>query len=128
MLQFRNRKRNKSRNIQQPAFHVRKGDTVMVITGKDKGKTGVVKAIITGKNRVVVEGLNKVKKAVKPNPFLGQRGGIIEMEAPIHVSNVMVYDTKASKATRTRTETIQTPDGSAKRVRVSKKSGEQLDV
>jgi large subunit ribosomal protein L24 len=108
--------------------HVKRGDTVMVISGKDKGKTGIVKRVFADKNKVLVEGINVVKKAVRPNPMLGQRGGIVEMEAPLYISKVMVYDLKASKPTRIRRETVKSADGqSSKQVRVSKKSGEQLD-
>src|SRR5690606_4925204 len=99
------------------SFHVKKGDTVMVVSGKDKGKTGTVKLVFRSRGKVLVEGLNLVKKAVRPNPMLGQRGGVVEMEAPLHVSKVMVYDAKASKVTRVGTAVV---DG--KRVRVSKKS------
>ncbi len=104
-------------------YHVKKGDTVMVIAGKDKGKTGTVKRVFRTKGKVLVEGINMVKKAVRPNPMLGQRGGIIDMEAPLTVSNVMLYDSKAGKASRVKVETV---DG--KHVRVSKKTGEQFDV
>lgn len=107
-------------------YHVKKGDTVMIIAGKDKGKTGTVKRVLRSQGRVLIDGLNLIKKAVRPQPMLGQRGGIIEMEAPIQVSNVMVYDLKANKATRVRRESIQTPKGE-KRVRVAVKTKAQLD-
>ncbi len=107
-------------------FHVKRGDTVMVISGKDKGKTGLVKQIFKARGKVVVEGLNIMKKAVKPNPMAGQKGGIVEMEAPLHISNVMIYDAKASKPTRIKRQQI-TDGGSKRWVRVSKVSGEQLD-
>lgn len=123
-----NRKNSRKKQIQKIPISIRKGDTVMVIAGKDKGKTGIVKQIVTDRNKIVVEGLNMIKKAVKLNPMAGQRGGILEMEAPLHVSNVMIYDAKASKPTRIRTQTIQAPGGGTKRVRVSVKSGEQLDT
>ena len=123
-----NRKKSK-RTVDVPKrYHVKKGDTVMVIAGRqqDKGKTGVVKRVLHDQGKVIVEGLNIMKKAVRPNPMLGQRGGIIEMEAPIPVSKVMVYDAKAGKPTRVKRQTIEA-DGRTKRVRVSVKSGEQLD-
>ena len=94
----------------------------MVVAGKDKGKTGTVKKVHVNRGRVVVEGLNMVKKAVRPNPMIGLRGGLVEMEAPIAVSNVMVYDAKNSKPTRVKREVIN-----EKRVRVAIKSGEQFD-
>ncbi|MED1919625.1 50S ribosomal protein L24, partial [Bacillus thuringiensis] len=74
-------------------MHVKKGDKVMVITGKDKGKTGVILVAFPKKDRVLVEGVNIVKKHTKPNQENPQ-GGIISQEAAIHVSNVMVIDPK----------------------------------
>ena len=119
-----NRRSKPSQNRPLPQhFHVKKGDTVMVIAGKDKGKTGTVKRVFRSKGTVLVEGLNLVKKAVRPNPYLGQRGGLVEMEAPLFVSKVMLYDTKNNKPSRVKTELV-----SGKRVRVSKKTGEQFDV
>lgn len=72
----------------QHKVHVRKDEVVVVITGKDKGKQGKVKRVLPKTNRVVVEGVNMVKKHTKPNAQ-NMQGGIIEMEAPIHASNVM---------------------------------------
>src|ERR1044072_5766396 len=100
------------------SYHVKKGDTVMVIAGKDKGKTGTVKRVFRTKGKVLVEGVNLVKKATRPNPMLAQRGGIVEMEAPLYVSKVMLCDTKNSQASRAKVEVV-----SGKSVRVSKKSG-----
>jgi len=118
---------SKSKKASVPKkYHVKKGDTVMIVAGKDKGKTGTVKRILRTQGRLLVEGLNLVKKAVRPNPMAGQRGGIIEMEAPLEVSNVMVYDLKANKATRVRRETVKTDKGE-KRVRVAVKTNAQLD-
>lgn len=116
-------KKSKTRLAVPNHYHVKKGDTVMVIAGKDKGKTGTVKRVFRSKGKVLVEGLNIVKKAVRPNPMLGQRGGIVEMEAPMPVSKVMLFDTKNNKPTRARVETV-----SGTRVRVSKKTGEHFDV
>lgn len=104
-------------------YHVKKGDTVMIIAGKDKGKTGTIKRVFRSKGKVLVEGLNIVKKAVRPNPMLGQRGGIVEMEAPLNVSKVMLYDTKNNQASRAKVTVIE-----GKRIRVAKKTGEQFDV
>ncbi len=100
---------------------VKKGDKVKVITGKDKNKEGVVLAAFPKKDKVVVEGVNVVKKHQKPSQTAPQ-GGIVEMEAPIHVSNVMVVDPSNSEATRVGYKEV---DG--KKVRVSKKTGEVLD-
>ncbi len=78
---------------------IRKGDDVVVIAGRDKGRRGTVVSF-KGEDRVVVEGLNMVKKHVKPNPNLGIQGGIEEREAPIHLSNVMLFNPKTEKGDR----------------------------
>ena len=96
------------------------GDKVVVISGKDKGKEGLITKTLRAENRVVVEGVNVVKKHVKPN---GQAAGsIVEMEAPIHASNVMHIDPKTNKRTRIG----HTVDKNGKKVRVAKKSNEIL--
>lgn len=102
-------------------MHVKKGDKVKVITGKDKGKTGTVLAAFPKKDRVLVEGVNVVKKHSKPSQ-LNPQGGILTQEAAIHVSNVMVIDPKTNEPTRVG---YKVEDG--KKVRVAKKSGEILD-
>lgn len=102
-------------------MHVKKGDKVMVITGKDKGKTGTVLAAFPKKDRVLVEGVNVVKKHSKPSQDNPQ-GGINSQEAAIHVSNVMVLDPKTNEPTR-----IGYKEVNGKKVRVAKKSGEALD-
>ena len=102
-------------------MHVKKGDKVMVITGKDKGKTGVILTAYPKKDRVLVEGVNIVKKHTKPNQENPQ-GGIISQEASIHVSNVMVIDPKTGEPTR-----VGYKIENGKKVRVAKKSGELLD-
>ncbi|MGD6968862.1 50S ribosomal protein L24 [Rossellomorea vietnamensis] len=102
-------------------MHVKKGDKVMVITGKDKGKTGVVLTSLPKKDRVIVEGINVIKKHSKPSQGNPQ-GGIISQEAPVHVSNVMLLDPKTNEPTRIGFKKV---DG--KNVRVAKKSGEVLD-
>ncbi len=101
-------------------FKIKTGDEVIILTGKDKGKKGKVIQIIKNKDRVVVEGVNIVKKHVKPSTENPQ-GGIVEKEAPIHISNVALVDPKTGKATRVKYEI---KDG--KKVRVSKKSGEVI--
>jgi large subunit ribosomal protein L24 len=101
-------------------MHVKKGDKVVVISGKDKGKQGTILAAYPKNNRVVVEGINIVKKHSKPNQ-LNPQGGIISHEAAIHVSNVMPFDPKSGKPTRVG---YKTEDG--KKVRIAK-SGESLD-
>ena len=102
-------------------MHVKKGDKVMVISGKDKGKTGVILSAVPKKDRVFVEGVNIVKKHVKPNQ-LNPQGGIVSQEAAIHVSNVMLIDPKSGEPTRVG---FKVEDG--KKVRVAKKSGNVID-
>ena len=85
------------------ARHIKTGDTVMVTTGADKGKTGRVLRVITDKNRVVVEGINRVWKHVRPNQRNPQ-GGRIQKDAPIHLSNVMPLDPTSGKGTRVKFE------------------------
>lgn len=80
-------------------MHVKKGDKVMVISGKDKGKTGVILTAYPKKDRVLVEGVNIIKKHIKPNQANPQ-GGIVSQEAAIHVSNVMLIDPKTGEPTR----------------------------
>jgi large subunit ribosomal protein L24 len=103
-------------------MHIKKGDTVIVNAGKDKGKTGKVLFAIPKTKRVIVEGVNMVTKHQKPSAKV-QQGGIIHQEAPIHVSNVMYYETKTKKGTRIGHKFLE--DG--KKVRVSVKTGEVLD-
>jgi len=102
-------------------MHVEKGDKVRVISGKDKGKTGVILAAYPKESRVLVEGVNIVKKHVKPNQ-LNPQGGIVSQEAAIHVSNVMLIDPKSGETTRVG---FKIEDG--KKVRVAKKSGVVID-
>ncbi|WLR50972.1 50S ribosomal protein L24 [Bacillus tianshenii] len=102
-------------------MHVKKGDKVQVISGKDKGKQGVILEAYPKKARVLVEGVNVVKKHAKPSQANPQ-GGILSQEAPIHVSNVMPLDPKTNEPTRVGYNVV---DG--KKVRIAKKSGEPLD-
>ncbi|MFC4736727.1 50S ribosomal protein L24 [Bacillus daqingensis] len=102
-------------------MHVKKGDNVKVISGKDKGKEGKILEAYPKKDRVLVEGVNMVKKHAKPSQTNPQ-GGILNQEAPIHVSNVMVIDPKTNEPTRVG---FKVEDG--KKVRIAKKSGEALD-
>ncbi len=100
------------------ANKIRRDDEVVVLTGKDKGKQGKVLKVLTDRNRVVVEGVNVVKKHQKPNPQLEQAGGIIEKEASIHVSNVAIVN-REGKADRVG---FRVEDG--KKVRFFKSNGE----
>lgn len=102
-------------------FHIRKGDTVFVNAGEDKGKTGKVIRVIADKKRAVVEGLNIVSKNQKPNAKYPQ-GGIIKMEAPIHISNLNVVDPASGKPTRIGRKKNQ----EGKTIRYAKKSGEEI--
>ncbi len=106
----------------RPRLHVRRGDTVMVISGQDKGKTGKIIVAFPRESKVIVEGVNIIKRHQKPKG-IGQAGEIIEKEAPIFASKVMFYDTTKKKPTRIRYKILK--DG--KKVRVSKVSGEQID-
>ncbi|WP_410924736.1 50S ribosomal protein L24 [Pseudomonas aeruginosa] len=78
---------------------IRRDDEVIVIAGKDKGKRGKVLKVLAD-DRLVVGGVNLIKRHTKPNPMLGQQGGIVEKEAPLHVSNVAIFNTETSKADR----------------------------
>lgn len=101
-------------------MRVKKGDTVVVIAGKDKGKKGLVLSVDAKNDKVLVEGINVVTKHNKPSAT-NQQGGITTKEAPIHISNVMPFDAEAGAGVRVRYEV---KDG--KKVRVSAKSGKEL--
>jgi large subunit ribosomal protein L24 len=101
--------------------HVKKGDTVMVITGKDKTKTGKVLKLVVKKDGVVVEGLNMVKRHMKARG--NQPGGIVEKEAPIHVSNLLIFCQKCGKGVRTRVKMLD----DNKKIRTCIKCGESFD-
>ncbi|MGH7740678.1 MAG: 50S ribosomal protein L24 [Candidatus Eiseniibacteriota bacterium] len=103
------------------AIKIRKGDTVQVISGDARGKTGRVLAVDEARQRVTVERINMVKRHTKARKA-GAQSGIIEKEAAIHLSNVLLYDSKAQRGTRITMRTM--PDG--KRERISKASGESL--
>ena len=100
---------------------IRKGDTVIVVAGDDKGKTGRVLSVDAEKNRVIVEKVNFVKRHTKARGQ-GQQGGILEKEAPVHISNVMLFDAKAGKGVRVGSRVAK--DG--KRERVSRATGEPI--
>ena len=102
-------------------MNLKKGDKVVVIAGKDKGKQGSILEVLKNENRVVVEGVNMVKKHIKANGE--QSGSIVEKEASIHASNVMILDPKTKKPTRIG----HTTNKAGKKVRFAKKSNENLD-
>jgi large subunit ribosomal protein L24 len=105
------------------AMSIRKNDQVMVRAGKDRGKKGRVLAVVPGRNRVVVEGVNMIKRHTRPNPQKNIKGGIVEREASIHASNVMLLDPDTSEPTRVGKKVLS--DGS--RVRIGRKSGAVVD-
>ena len=102
--------------------HVRKGDTVVVVAGKERGKRGKVLRVLRDKGRVVIEHVNMMKKHQRPTQKLRQ-GGIIEREGPIHLSNVMLVDPQTDKPTRVGVRALA--DG--RKARVARRSGEVLD-
>ena len=108
------------KNNTQPKLKIRKGDTVKVIAGDSKGQQGKVLSVSLAKNTVIVEGLNMVSKHTKPNAQ-NTEGGIVKMEAPIHISNVMLIDPKSGKASR-----VGRKLEGEKLVRFAKKSGEVI--
>ena len=102
-------------------LHIRKDDTVIILTGRDKKKTGKVLKVLVKENRAIVEGRNIVSKSTKPSAKNPQ-GGIVKQEAPIHISNLSLIDPKSGKATRI---AIKKND-EGKKIRVAKKSGEEI--
>ncbi|OPG14876.1 50S ribosomal protein L24 [Ferroacidibacillus organovorans] len=106
----------------QPKLKVKKGDTVIVISGKNRDQKGKVLAVYPRESRVVIEGVNMIKKHTKPS-FQSPEGGIVEREAPLHVSNVALVDPKTGGPTRVGYKILE--DGT--KVRIAKKSGEVLD-
>jgi large subunit ribosomal protein L24 len=98
---------------------IRKGDQVVVIAGKDKGKRGTVSSRVDAEH-VVVEGINRAKKHVKPNPVKGVAGGVVDKDMPLHVSNVSLYNPTTQKADRVGFKLLE--DGT--KVRIFKSSGE----
>jgi large subunit ribosomal protein L24 len=109
---------------------IRKGDQVVVIVGKDKGKRGTVLRVVA--DRVVVEGLNRVKKHVKPNPVKGIAGGVIDKDMPLHVSNVLLYNPTTKKPDRVGFRLLEDKgengEKKARKVRFFKSNGELVGV
>ena len=102
-------------------LHIKKGDTVVVLSGEDKGKTGKVLKVLKEKQRAIVEGVNIVTKSAKPSAKNPQ-GGFTKIEAPIHISNLSLIDPKSGKPTRI---AIKVNDD-GKKVRIAKKSGQEI--
>ena len=105
---------------------IRVGDTVQVIAGKDKGKTGEVLQVLAKQDKVIVEGINVVTKHVKPSQA-DPEGGIVNKEAPIHVSNVAYYDSNAKAAVKLGYKVTVDADGKKTKVRINKKTGAEVD-
>ena len=103
-------------------YKIRRDDEVIVLAGKDKGKRGKVRSVVDA-NRVIVSGVNMVKKHTRPNPQAGVQGGIVEREAPIQVSNIAIFNPETSKADRVG---FRVEDG--KKVRIYKSSGAVVDA
>jgi len=103
---------------------IKKGDDVIVITGKDKGKRGNVTSVLVAEDRVIVENINVAKKHQKPNPAVGAPGGIIEKEMPLDISNVAIFNPASGKADRVGVKTLE--DG--RKVRFYKSNGETIDA
>jgi large subunit ribosomal protein L24 len=101
---------------------IKKGDQIIVIAGADKGKKGEV--VRVAGDKVVVQNVNIIKRHTKPNPQAGQAGGIVEREAPIHISNVMLFNSAAGKGDRVGFKVLE--DG--RKVRVFRSSGEAIDA
>lgn len=125
-------------------MHVKTGDLVVLIAGKERGMKGKVLKVLPRENRVVVEGRNLIKRHTKPNSLIGREGGIIEREAPIHASNVALYSEKAQGPVRTQKRYVgaegtlygtwaeahasfSTPPDRIRKVRFSPKTGEHFD-
>lgn len=105
------------------ASKLKRNDEVIVITGKDKGRRGKIRQILSARGRVLVDGINKVKKHVRPNPNQQEQGGIKEVEAPIQISNVAIYNPVSKKADRVGFKKLE--DG--RKVRIFKSDNEQID-
>ncbi|WP_172424209.1 50S ribosomal protein L24 [Vandammella animalimorsus] len=106
---------------------IRKGDEVIVLTGRDKGKRGVVLSR-KDESYLIVEGVNVVKKHVRPNPMKGEMGGIVDKTMPIHQSNVAIYNPATGKADRVAIKVDLSAGKGARRVRVFRSSGEAIKV
>lgn len=110
-------------SVERNRIRVRKNDLVEVVAGKDKGKRGKVLQVLREKNRVIVQGVNFIKRHTRPNPQRNIKGGIAEREASIHVSNVMIVSPDDDKRTRIGSKLL--PDG--RKARIGRRSGEVLD-
>ncbi len=108
------------------AARIRKGDRVVVITGADKGKQGEVLTVLPKDERAIVQGVNIAKRHTKPSG-MGQPGGIIEKEATIHLSNIMLIDPKTSKPTKVGFRVLDDGKGGSRKVRVNRATGDVIE-
>jgi len=113
----------RQRRAERTRIRIRKNDVVEVISGRDRGKRGKVLVVLPEKARVLVQGVNFIKRHTRPNPQRNIKGGIAEREAPIHVSNVMIVSADDDKRTRIGFKLL--PDG--RKARIGRRSGEVLD-
>jgi large subunit ribosomal protein L24 len=113
----------RQKKLERTRIRLRKDDLVEVVTGRDAGKRGKVLVVLPAKGRVIVQGVNFIKRHTRPNPQKNIKGGIAEREAPIHVSNVMIVSPDDDKKTRLGSRLL--PDG--RKVRIGRRSGEVLD-
>lgn len=113
----------KQRTAERSRIRIRKNDLVEVISGRDRGKRGKVLMVLPEKGRVLVQGVNFIKRHTRPNPQRNIKGGIAEREAPIHASNVMIVSPDDDKRTRIGSKLL--PDG--RKARIGRRSGEVLD-
>jgi large subunit ribosomal protein L24 len=113
----------KQRTTERSRIRIRKNDLVEVISGRDRGKRGKVLMVLPEKGRVLVQGVNFIKRHTRPNPQRNIKGGIAEREAPIHASNVMIVSPDDDKRTRIGSKLL--PDG--RKARIGRRSGEVLD-
>jgi len=113
----------RQREAQRTRIRIRKDDLVEVISGRDKGKRGKVLVVLPEKGRLLVQGVNFIKRHTRPNPQKNIKGGIAEREAPIHVSNVMIVSPDDDKRTRIGSRLL--PDG--RKARIGRRGGEVLD-
>ena len=102
---------------------IRKGDKVIISTGKDRGKDGIVSQILSN-GKVLIEGLNMVKKHVKPNPNAGIQGGIVSQEKPVDISNIAIFNSKTNKADKVVFKSLK----DVKKIRIYKSNQEAIDV
>jgi large subunit ribosomal protein L24 len=102
---------------------IRKGDKVIINTGKDRGKDGIISQILSN-GKVLIEGLNMVKKHVKPNPNAGIQGGVVSQEKPVDISNIAIFNSKTKKADKVLFKSLK--DG--KKIRIYKSNQEAIDV